>query len=246
LDYLPQRGFVTVTQPLISCVVPGFNSERYISEALESILKQTYRPIEVIVADDGSSDATAAVAASYGERVRYVTQVTSGPAATRNLGLYAATGLFVAFLDADDLWHPEKLARQFARFEARPEIDYCVTHAQMFWTSEVAHEAERYKDHARAHPLPGYATTTLLTRRSTFDKVGDFNTALWFGDATEWFIRAAEQGLNMELLPDVLTYHRMHTANLTRRQSDESKAEFLSIIKSSLDRRRMHLSSKNG
>jgi glycosyltransferase involved in cell wall biosynthesis len=226
--------------------VPAFNSERYLAEALDSILKQTYRPIEVIVADDGSADGTPKLVASYGDTLRCVTQVTAGPAATRNLGLHAATGSFVAFLDADDLWHPEKLARQFARFQAKPALEYCVTHVQMFWADEIAGEAEHYKDHPRAHPLPGYATTTLLARRRTFDRVGDFDTTLWFGDATDWFMRAAEQNLAMELLPDVLTYHRMHTANLTRRHSEESKAEFLRIVKASLDRRRIQSPTKNG
>ena len=95
-------------QPLISCIVPVFNGERYLGEALDSILAQTYRPLEIIVSDDGSTDGTAAVVASYGECVKYLWQVNAGEAAARNLGSSAAGGHFLAFLDADDLWHPEK------------------------------------------------------------------------------------------------------------------------------------------
>lgn len=112
---------------LISCIVPVFNGERYVSETLDSILAQTYRPLELIVADDGSTDGTAAVVARYGEPVRYLWQSNQGPAAARNLGVSAAQGEFVAFLDADDLWHPEKLTRQMARFHARPELSLSVT-----------------------------------------------------------------------------------------------------------------------
>jgi glycosyltransferase involved in cell wall biosynthesis len=224
--------------PLISCVVPTFNAERHITETLQSILAQTYRPIEVIVADDGSTDGTLATVREYGDDVRIVSQSTSGPAATRNLGLNAAHGALVAFLDADDLWHKEKLARQAALFTARPEIDLCLTYAQMFWASDLRHEADAYQDHPRAQPLPGYATTTLLARRALFETVGMFDTNLWFADATDWFIRAADVGAVMEIVPEVLTYHRMHHTNLTRRRSDASRAEFLHVVMGSLRRRR--------
>ena len=96
---------------LISCIVPVFNGELYLAEALESILKQSYRPLEIIVADDGSTDGTEAIVARFGTQVRYLYQPNSGPATARNLGLGAVRGEFVGFLDADDLWHPEKLER---------------------------------------------------------------------------------------------------------------------------------------
>src|SRR5262249_2428536 len=107
---------------LISCIVPVFNGERYLREALDSILAQTYQPLELIVLDDGSTDGTAALVAGYGERIRYLWQANAGEAGARNRGLSIAQGEFVAFLDADDLWHPEKLRRQLARLHDRPEL----------------------------------------------------------------------------------------------------------------------------
>ena len=112
-------------KPLVSCIVPVFNGERYLAEALDSILAQTYRPVDLIVVDDGSTDGTAQVAAGYGERITYLYQENSGPAAARNKGIDAAQGEFVAFLDADDVWHEEKLARQMVRFDARRELGVC-------------------------------------------------------------------------------------------------------------------------
>jgi glycosyltransferase involved in cell wall biosynthesis len=103
-----------VNAPLISCIVPVFNGERYLGEALDSILAQTYRPLEVVVVDDGSAEGAAAVVARYRDQIRPLFQPNAGQAAARNLGLSVARGEFVAFLDADDLWHPEKLARQMA------------------------------------------------------------------------------------------------------------------------------------
>jgi len=107
---------------LISCIVPVFNGERYLGEALDSILGQTHRPLEIIVADDGSTDRTATVAAGYGDQIRYLYQPNAGTASACNLGLGAARGGFIAFLAADDLWHPEKLMRQMVRFRERPEL----------------------------------------------------------------------------------------------------------------------------
>lgn len=223
------------TFPLISCVVSVFNGERYLRQALSSIVAQTYRPIEVIVADDGSTDDSHAIATSIREPVRLVTQATAGPAATRNLGLDTARGEFVAFLDADDLWHPEKLASQADRFRAWPELELCVSHVQMFWGDVPGAVPSAYRDHPRSRPVPGYATTAILARRRLFDRIGRFRTELWFSDAAEWFIRARRQGTIMEVIPETLTYHRMHAANLTSRRSAESRDEFLTLMKEHLD-----------
>ena len=111
---------------LVSCIVPVYNGERYLREALDSILAQTYRPLEIIVADDGSADGTAGVVATFGDQVRYVRQHNQGPSSARNLGIRVPTGDFIAFLDADDLWHPEKLARQIARFQTRLNSIYAL------------------------------------------------------------------------------------------------------------------------
>jgi glycosyltransferase involved in cell wall biosynthesis len=228
--------------PLISCIVPVFNGERYLREALDSIRAQTYRRLEIIVADDGSTDGTAAVVAGFGEHVRYLTQPNAGPAAARNLGLRAAQGDFVAFLDADDLWHPEKLARQMARFQARLDLDLCVTHVQNFWVAELAGEASGYRGHPRLAPaIPGYVCQALLTRRTLFDMVGAFNTGLPAGEDTDWFLHAAEHGAVMEILPEVLVYRRLHQTNISwglTRVNSRERDVLLQVLKASLDRRR--------
>lgn len=230
-----------MSSSLISCIIPTYNGEKYLPEAIESVLGQNYRPIEVIVADDGSTDDTAVVASRYGQEVRLVSQANAGPAAARNLGVRSATGDFVAFLDQDDVWRPEKLRRQYARFEERPELDISVAHVQRFWVSALAEQEKRYRDHRLAKPLPGYVTGTILARRSVFDRSGMFNPALRYGDTMEWYLRAVDAGAVAELLPDVLLLHRMHAENLSRSEGANSRSEFLDIIKDSLDRRRgMH------
>jgi glycosyltransferase involved in cell wall biosynthesis len=207
-----------------------------LSQALDSIFTQSRRPSEVIVIDDGSTDSTAAVVSRYGTQVRYLWQPNSGPATARNLGLSVALGEFVAFLDADDLWHPEKLERQMARFEARPELDLCVTHVQNFWIPELREEESHFQGHRFSQPLLGYCTQALLTRRVFFDTVGPFRTDLRAVDDTDWFLRAAERGAVMECLADVLVRRRLHRANLSR--TPLAYDVLLQVVKASLDRRR--------
>jgi glycosyltransferase involved in cell wall biosynthesis len=228
-----------MNSPLITCIIPVFNGERYLREALDSVFAQTYRSLDVVLVDDGSTDNTAAIAATYDDRVRYVHQNNLGPPAARNMGIRAARGEFIAFLDADDLWHPEKLERQIARFQARPELGYCVTYCQNFWIPDLQAEAEKYREHRVAQPLPGYVTQTLFARAAVFDSVGLFNVALAHGDSTEWFLRAAQKGTVMELLPDVLSYRRLHSENRSRLLASNSREEFLHIVKMSLDSRRL-------
>jgi glycosyltransferase involved in cell wall biosynthesis len=224
--------------PLISCIVPVYDGERYLGEALDSILGQSYRPLEIIVVDDGSTDGTARVIAGYGSMVRSLHQPNAGPGAARNLGLSVAGGEFVAFLDADDLWLPEKLALQMARFRARPELDLCVTHLQNFWVPELREEEERYRGRRYAQPLPGYICPTLLARRSIFDAVGGFDPSLTTGEDNDWFLRAFDRGAVRDLLPDILVYRRLHGSNLTRRYNAQLPANLLQVVKATLDRRR--------
>jgi glycosyltransferase involved in cell wall biosynthesis len=227
-----------VKRDLVSCIVPVFNGERYLSEALDSILKQSYKPLEIIVVDDGSRDGTREVVQRYGTRVRYLHQSNAGPGVARNLGLGAATGEFVAFLDADDLWNTEKLERQIACFRARPDLEVCLTHVQNFWIPELREEETRLRLERLAQPLPGYVPQTVLARRAVFEKVGPFNGALRHGEDTDWFLRAAEQGTVMEMLPEVFVRRRIHHHNMTRIEALSSQNTLVGVIKESLNRRR--------
>jgi glycosyltransferase involved in cell wall biosynthesis len=209
--------------PLISCIVPVFNGERFLAEALESILSQTYQPIEIIVVDDGSTDQTAQVAHSYGQRIKYLRKTNGGETAARNHGLRAAKGEYVAFLDADDLWHPYKLAQQMARFRETPELDLCFTRFQNYWMAEVAGEGLRYRDHPLSRPSSAYCICTFLARRIVFERFGFFaDDVLRRSQNVIWFLHAAGRGARLEVLPEVLTYRRFHSANLSRASAIES------------------------
>lgn len=114
-------------RPLVSVIIPAFNVAAWIGETIQSVLHQTYRPTEVIVVDDGSTDSTPLVAQSFGKAVKYIRKINGGVGSARNAGFRVSTGEYVAFVDADDLWLPDKLARQVALLESKPDVGwvYC-------------------------------------------------------------------------------------------------------------------------
>src|SRR5574340_695015 len=114
-------------RPTVSVVVPAYNAAAFLRRAIDSVLGQTAVDLELLVVDDGSTDATLQLLAGYGERLQAIPQVNAGPAGARNRGLALARGRYIAFLDADDWWLPEKLGRQVALLDSRPEIGFCST-----------------------------------------------------------------------------------------------------------------------
>jgi glycosyltransferase involved in cell wall biosynthesis len=222
----------------VSCIVPVYNGERFLAAAVESILGQTRPPLEVIVVDDGSTDRTPEIARSFRPPVRVIRQANAGPVVARNRGVAESRGDFIAFLDADDLWHPEKLARQLERFERRPELAYVAALVQNFWEDEVAGERERMSAHARAAPIPGYVTGAMVIRRTWMEQIGPFDMALGHADSADWVQRANEAGAQSELVEEVLLRRRLHANNRSRAMESRSREEFLQILKSRLERRR--------
>jgi len=218
--------------------VPVFNGARYLAEALESVFAQTHPSVEAIVVDDGSTDDTPAVVAAFGARLRAFRQPNAGPAAARNRGVRAARGDFVAFLDADDLWLPDKLERQLARFAARPELDLCFCEMVNFWIPELAEEEARFQDHRIARPVAALLASTLVARRSAFEAVGEFEPSRGYTHSTEWVLRARQHGLTSETVAEVLYRRRIHQGNRSRLHADASRDEYFDLVKRQLDRRR--------
>lgn len=220
-----------MTTPLISVIIPTFNGERYLEAALTSVLAQPWRPLEVVVVDDGSSDSTVAVAQTSG--VRVVRQMRRGAAAARNLGLSAARGDFIAFIDHDDLWIPNKLAVQMAAFDVDPALDVCVGHLQRF--HDVATSSGRV---TLGDPVPAYLSITMLAKRAAFDLVGGFDTSLILSNSADWFFRARDAGVKVRMLRDLLTLHRDHDANMSLTREDQARQEFMRLLKKKINRER--------
>jgi glycosyltransferase involved in cell wall biosynthesis len=223
------------SDPLVSCIVPVFNAERHLGEALSSIAAQTYPATEIIVVDDGSQDGSARVATEGPHAVRYLYQPNAGPAAARNTGIRAASGHFVAFLDADDRWHPEKIERQMRLMRGAPEVDVTVGMAVMFDDPDSTSEAG---GRPVGVPIPAFITGTILARKEMFTRVGWFDEGRRHSDVAAWFIRARTMDAGIVCLPDVLLYRRLHATNMSRTGRSGSIDEYLRLLKSHLDHAR--------
>lgn len=223
--------------PLISCVVPVYNGECFVAEAIESILAQTYRPIEILVVDDGSTDGTVEVLGRFGGRIRVIRQANAGPAAARSRGLDVAKGEFVAYQDADDLWILEKLELQMERLAARPEAELCTCLLENFWMPELAEEAERLRDTMHAQPRLA-SWQGVLARRDVFDHVGGLDIGVPQNDAREWFHRAQTMNVVIEHVDRVLVRRRVHASNWSRKRTDLEPELLLRLAERALARRR--------
>lgn len=199
--------------PLVSVIIPVFNSERYLAAALDSVVYQTYRPIEVIVVDDGSTDNSAAIAQAYPE-VQYFYQPNQGVSVARNRGIAAAKGEFIAFLDSDDEWMPDKLRIQISEMLNHPEVGITGT----WYLNYLEPEAELpswfdVKRHLGATALLG--PPTLVVRPAVFEQVGTFSPAYRTGEDTEWLLRAKDYNITFKTIPQVLTRRRLHGHNIS-------------------------------
>jgi len=222
---------------LVSCIIPAYNAERWLGDALRSVLDQTYRPVEAIVVDDGSTDRTAEVVASFGDRVVGLGQPNAGPAVALNRGIRASRGEFLAFLDADDLWPPIKLEIQVARLREVPELAAGYGLVQNFWVDDVKIEEETLSGHRILKPIPGLVTGTLLARRSTFARMGLFEDRR-HAYALEWALRLRDGGVPHEVLEEVFLLRRYHESNMSRDGGANSREQVLDLLKRSLDARR--------
>lgn len=226
--------------PFVSVIMPAYNARPYIGEAIRSVLDQDYPNLELIVVDDGSSDGTADEARLFGERVRVYERTNGGPAAARNFGLSVAQGELIAFLDADDIWLPGKLAAQVSHLQAHPEIGMVFSRF-LFWypepngkfappripkmgaaASEIVHEHSGWI----YCPLLYDSIVTIISvliRRSVIETVGGFNEQLRTGEDYDYWLRVSRIVQATKLSKNFACYriHPQSTTHVSRMVCNE-------------------------
>jgi GT2 family glycosyltransferase len=214
-------------KPLVSVCIPSYNHARFLAEAIESVLAQTYRPLELVIADDGSTDNSLQIAAAYAAKhpglVRLYTHpnhVNRGTAATLNLGTSHCTGDYWSAIASDDAYYPDMLERQVAFLEAHPElgwvyapVDRMGAHGEALagrWGQDVTRHADPLAYLILANPIPAMS---VLARSSSFKDVGPYDESLRFEDWDMWLRMLARYKVGF--LNEPAGRYRIHTANVS-------------------------------
>lgn len=221
--------------PLVSTVIPCHDGERYVAEAIRSAIGQACSPHEILVVDDGSEDASADVVRGFGDAVRLLQQPRRGAATARNLGARHASGRYLAFLDADDLWPADALARLLAVLEADPALGIAFGKMEQFMSPELPTDSR----HFQFDPAPVQARMcgTVLMRRDVFLQVGDLAPELTSGEFIDWLARAQHLGIPTGAVDALVLRRRLHHWNhgVVRRDATQ---DYLRVVKAALARRR--------
>lgn len=215
--------------PKVSVVVPAYNSENYIAEAIQSILDQNYPNTEILVINDGSTDNTMQVLQAFDGQVKVIEQVNSGSAVARSNGMQHSTGDYIAFLDSDDIWLPNKLESQVNFLESHAEFGMVFSNWSC-WTPDdqgVFHRRNFSQDKKEdARPMSGWLfgqliddcivwTSTVLMRREVFENIGQFDSTLRRGQDYDYWLRASTK-YKIHKLDDIHAVYRIHDASVTR------------------------------
>lgn len=240
------------SDPLVSVVIAAYNAEAFISDALDSIQAQTYRHFEVIVVDDGSSDRTAEIVRSYShtdDRFRLVQQKNSGVAASRNLAIQQSSGKYIAPIDADDIWYPERLEKHVRCLEASDESVGLVYSWSMYLTESGSIRA--YSPFGQLGPVEGNVlailvfynfldnASTAMFRRSCIDAVGNYNTELKTCEDWDLYVRIAER-YQFAIVPEYLIGYRQYSGSMSTKCVTMS--HFYELIMSRIYQRHPELS----
>lgn len=184
---------------LVSVVIPAYNAAAFVKNAIDSVLIQTYKNREILVVNDGSTDNTADQLANYGDAITVLSQVNGGLSSARNLGIKQARGEFIAFLDADDYWMPDKLKLQVSCMLANQALGFCSTRTQVVdpsgkptgtWDCPERNCTTLKTIFSRHASIPG-SGSSVMARRHLFDSVGLFDTELECLEDIDMWMRLA-------------------------------------------------------
>jgi len=224
-------------EPSVSVVIPAYNAAAYLPAALASVFEQRGAELDVLVIDDGSTDATVEVARRHAPRVRVLGQAHRGIGAARNAGVAAAVGQFVAYLDADDLWPEGRLKVLLDSLDAAPSAGLAAGRLRCFVSPELGAQERRRIQVPRGELSGAGMAGASLIRRSAIDRVGPFDERLRVGEMVDWYLRARDAGIEQVLIERVVLLRRIHATNQGRRHAD-ARADYLRTVRAALARRK--------
>lgn len=214
--------------PLVSVIIPVYNGERFLADALRSAIAQEYEPLEIIVADDASSDRSLDIARSF-TQVKVVELEHGGVSIARNAAVAASRGEWLAFLDADDLWFPDKIRKQVAAGASSPDIGIVLCEqvnrfdaVPAWWVWPVGSVSKTC-----------FEPSAWLVRRTAFDLVGGFEPGRALGEDLNWLMRAWSLNVRQHVVRETLLNRRIHDANASA-QLPAAKLQLMGLLRESL------------
>jgi len=206
--------------PKVSVIVPTYNRAKFIERALDSVLNQTFLDFEIIVIDDGSIDNTKEVLYQYNDKIKYIYQNNSGISAARNRGINESLGEYIAFLDSDDFWAPEKLNEQVKVLDSNKKVG--IVYVRMPIVNAKGEQlgmkpagVSGKNFHELLHLWGDLPTSSVMTRKECFLKAGMFDVSLTMSEDTEMWIRIAKFYDLFEIEGKVLAYYYRHDDQIT-------------------------------
>lgn len=227
--------------PLVSVVLPVYNGEKYICQAIRSVLSQEYNPLEIIIVNDGSTDQTEKCLKDFDGLITVINQANCGPSLARNRGIEAANGAYITFMDADDIWAPGHIFFHLGQFRK-----YCNLEISVGLTAELDFDfpedidIKKAKERIFLHLVMG----ATMIKKTVFKKVGLFDEELFLRQDTDWFLRERELGLKMGIGRELVLFYRKHPYNRTNNKA-KSNYYLFKILKKAKDRKsKNHLLSQ--
>ena len=226
--------------PRVSVIIPTYNRAHFIVDAIESVLAQTFKNKEIVIVDDGSTDNTKEILSGLQDRVRYIYQENSGPTCARNRGILASNAEYIAFLDSDDIWLPEKLEVQIARFKLKRELGLVYSDAYRFFSDKTTMEPET--EFSRLKPHSGWTfehlfrdnfvhTSTVVVRKRCLEKVGVFDEGGNFVPAEDYdlWLRIAAR-YQIDYINKPLIKYRDHSANISGKNMLDELPQVIAVL----------------
>jgi glycosyltransferase involved in cell wall biosynthesis len=225
----------SVEAPLISVIIPTYNTARFLPEAIANVRQQHYEPLEIIVVDDGSTDETRSLVANWND-VRYLHQQNQGAAEARNTGIRAAQSDLLAFLDVDDLWTPDHLRVLLPHLLGNHDLRFVWGAVNFVRLDE---DAAGIRTHTLVREnIPLFLIGAGIYRRSAFDEVGPFDPTLRIGEDTDWLARARYLKTAQKQIDDLVLIYRKRDGSLTSGRNSLQALNTMSLLHRSIRRHR--------
>ena len=225
----------------VTVIMPVYNGEQYLAEAIQSVLTQSFSDFELVIVDDGSTDGSGAIVQQFLPRypnIRYLYQENAGVSAARNTGITANQTPLIAFLDQDDRWTKDTLQHQITYHQSHPEVGYTLGHQICFLEAGIA-TPKWFLLQKLDLPHIGYLPGTLMVKRWLFDQLGLFDTQYPISSDADWFARANDAKIPMHILSELILERRIHGRNQSQ-QAERIHTELFQLLQASIQRKKLN------